>query len=269
MAKVIFSFYGKETHIQCLKEDKMKDICNKFSSKININLNFLYFLYNGNQINLELTFKEQVNSFDNNRNQMNILVFKHENDGLKCQKCGGNISLPILDNILQYNKNQKDILIEIKNQIENIISLNEVNNIIRKIKLMKIVLDNLITENEKNQKEIENILNNNANIINNINKINYTNTLNIKQNYNNSEIIYNSFDSNEQKIIESFIDKCNFNTSDYGVICNLIWEQCNDFQEGKWTVVVGEKNKFIIANREIKALVKNIGPYKLVISYLD
>ena len=38
MAKVIFSFYGKETHIQCLKEDKMKDICNKFSSKININL---------------------------------------------------------------------------------------------------------------------------------------------------------------------------------------------------------------------------------------
>ena len=200
---------------------------------------------------------------------MNILVFKHENDGLKCQKCGENISLPILDNILQYNKNQKDILIEIKNQIENIISLNEVNNIIRKIKLMKIVLDNLITENEKNQKEIENILNNNANINNNINKINYTNTLNIKQNYNNSEIIYNSFDSNEQKIIESFIDKCNFNTSDYGVISNLIWEQCNDFQKGNWIVAVGEKDKFKITRRKDKSFIKNIGPYKLMICYLD
>ena len=74
MAKVVFSLDGKETHIQCLKEDKMKDICNKFSSKINININFLYFLYNGNQINLELTFKEQVNSFDNNRNQMNKYI---------------------------------------------------------------------------------------------------------------------------------------------------------------------------------------------------
>ena len=44
MAKVVFSLDGKETHIQCLKEDKMKDICNKFSSKINININFLYFV---------------------------------------------------------------------------------------------------------------------------------------------------------------------------------------------------------------------------------
>ena len=169
MAKVIFSFDGKETHIQCLKGDKMKDICNKFSSKINVNINMLYFLYNGNQINLELTFEEQANSFDNNRNQMNILTFRHENNGLKCPKCGENISLPILDNILKYNKNQKDILIEIKNQIENIINMNNVNDIIRKIKLMKIILDNLITENEKNQKEIENILNNSIISNNNIN----------------------------------------------------------------------------------------------------
>ena len=52
MAKAIFSYNGTETVIQCLKEDKMKNICNKYSSKININLNSLFFIYGGNQINL-------------------------------------------------------------------------------------------------------------------------------------------------------------------------------------------------------------------------
>ena len=113
-ARASFSFEGKDVKIQCLNEDKMKDIYNKFSSKLNLNINLLYFIYNGNQINLELTFKEQANSLDKNRNQMNILVFRHENDGLRCQKCGEIISLPILDNILKYNNNQKDILIETK-----------------------------------------------------------------------------------------------------------------------------------------------------------
>ena len=160
MVKVIFSFEGRETYIQYSKENKMKDICNKFSSKININLSLLYFIYNGNQINQQLTFKEQANSIDNKRNQMNILVFKHENNGLKCKKFGENISLPISDNIKKYNSNQKDLLIELKNQIENIINSKDINDIFRKIKLIKSVFNDLITENEKNQKEIQNFLNN-------------------------------------------------------------------------------------------------------------
>ena len=48
MSKIIFSYEGKETLIQCTKEDKMKDICNKLSSKIEININLLDFIYNGN-----------------------------------------------------------------------------------------------------------------------------------------------------------------------------------------------------------------------------
>ena len=60
------------------------------------------------------------------------------------------------------------MLIEIKNQIENIIKLNDLNDIIRKTKITKIIVENLIIENEKNIKEIQNILNNNnLNIINN------------------------------------------------------------------------------------------------------
>ena len=92
MASVIFTYEGLPLKVQCLKEDKMKDICNKYISKININMNSLYFLYGGNQINLELTFKEQANSIDKERNEMNILVYKIE-DELSCPKCGEKINL--------------------------------------------------------------------------------------------------------------------------------------------------------------------------------
>ena len=59
MAKVIFEYNGAKTTIQCLKEDTMKNICLKYSSKINTNINSLYFLYGGNQINPNLSFQEQ------------------------------------------------------------------------------------------------------------------------------------------------------------------------------------------------------------------
>ena len=57
MEKVVFLFKGKEIAIQCSKEDKMKDICNRFATKVEININSLLFVYGGNKINYELTFK--------------------------------------------------------------------------------------------------------------------------------------------------------------------------------------------------------------------
>ena len=39
MDKVIFTYEGEETTIQCSKEDQMKNICCKYSSKINIDIN--------------------------------------------------------------------------------------------------------------------------------------------------------------------------------------------------------------------------------------
>ena len=49
MAKVIFSFNGIKTTVLCLKEDKMEDICLKYISKIDIDINSVYFLYDGNK----------------------------------------------------------------------------------------------------------------------------------------------------------------------------------------------------------------------------
>ncbi len=156
MASVIFTYEGLPLKVQCLKEDKMKDICNKYISKININMNSLYFLYGGNQINLELTFKEQANSIDKERNEMNILVFKKEEEGLKCPKCGEIINLDIFDNIIKNNQN--NLLKGLKSQIENIINLYNINEIKNQIQIVKIVLENIIKENENNINNIKNII---------------------------------------------------------------------------------------------------------------
>ena len=58
-AKVIFSFEGIDVIIQCSSEETMKDICQRYSNKIDKNINSFIFLYGGNQINIQLKFKEQ------------------------------------------------------------------------------------------------------------------------------------------------------------------------------------------------------------------
>ena len=69
-ANAIFFFNWINTIIQCTKNDKMKIICQKFVNKIESNLNSLLFLYGGNQINMELKFKEQANIIDINNKEM-------------------------------------------------------------------------------------------------------------------------------------------------------------------------------------------------------
>ena len=49
-AKVKFTFNCCDTIIQCLINEKMKDICQRFASKIGRNINTLIFLYGGNQL---------------------------------------------------------------------------------------------------------------------------------------------------------------------------------------------------------------------------
>ena len=76
MAEIFFIYNGMKTSILCQKDDLMKDICHKFSSKINIDINNLYFLYGGEKIKEELKFYQQTKKIDLERNQMNILVYE-------------------------------------------------------------------------------------------------------------------------------------------------------------------------------------------------
>ena len=137
MATAIFLFNGNQIKVQCSKEDKMKDICLKFVSKINMNINNIYFIYGGNIINLELKYKE-INKIDNN--EMKILVYEKEKEGLICPNCGENINIDI-NNIIIFNNNIKDKINGLKDQIENIINNNK-NNINNQLKNIIYIMEN-------------------------------------------------------------------------------------------------------------------------------
>lgn len=110
-SKAIFVYNGNTTIIQCNLNDKMKEICQKFSSKLQIDLNNLFFLYNGNKINNELTFQQLINKLDSNKNEMNILAFDSidndiKNENMKrskeiiCPQCNDQIFITFNDYIV-------------------------------------------------------------------------------------------------------------------------------------------------------------------------
>ena len=75
---LIFTYKNEDMIVQCSNEEKMKDIIQRFGKKINKDLNSLKFLLGGNQINLELTFKEQISLIENRDVKMKILVYINE-----------------------------------------------------------------------------------------------------------------------------------------------------------------------------------------------
>ena len=242
MATVVFSFNGVELQIQCSREEKMKDICRRCANKINKNINSLYFLYSGNQVNYELRFKDQANLMDRNRNKMNILVFIKEEEGLKCSNCGEVIKSDLFDKILKNEQN--DILKELKNQLEAIIYLNDINKIKNQIKIVKYALENVINENEKNLKEIKNSFNNNNNIKKNENdneKVDFLmKQLKIKDNEINALKSKTAFNLNPEELIP-VIFKTFDGKLDYSIICkktdkfnmieNKLYEQFPEYRE--------------------------------------
>ena len=99
-AKVIFVYEGREVIIQCIKDEKMKDICQKYVNKINKDINSLVYLYGGNQLNFNLNYNEQANIIDKERNIMKVLVY--DNNEYICNKCGEKIKIKKekVDNII-------------------------------------------------------------------------------------------------------------------------------------------------------------------------
>jgi hypothetical protein len=92
-AKTIFIFNGANLTIQCTTNDKMRDICQNFSTKINKVMNSFIFLYGGNLVNLELSFNSQERKIDRENKEMRILVYNNEDEIFICPKCGEIIKL--------------------------------------------------------------------------------------------------------------------------------------------------------------------------------
>ena len=58
MAEIVFQYEGNNITIQCNKNQKMLDICNNLSNKINEDIDSLVFLYGGGQLDLEKNLKK-------------------------------------------------------------------------------------------------------------------------------------------------------------------------------------------------------------------
>ena len=114
MSTTLFSFNGNKTIIQCNSGDKMQEVCKKYLMKSGINSDQICFLYNGTIINPDLTFSQQANNIDKERNMIIILVVEVDtlnnksnqdiiNDEkiLKCPKC---VYVPEITDIF-YNNN--------------------------------------------------------------------------------------------------------------------------------------------------------------------
>ena len=67
MAEAIFNYNGVNTVIKCNPEEKMKDIMNKFSNKIQKDLNSLNFIYDADKLKEDLKFKDLIRNSNINK----------------------------------------------------------------------------------------------------------------------------------------------------------------------------------------------------------
>ena len=107
MAEIEFILDSLKTVIQCNINDKMKDICNRYAVKAEKDINKIYFVYNGKNLNndyLEQTFIQNANEIDKQRKKISLLVNeidrKKENKKIIskeiiCPECGENIRMKI------------------------------------------------------------------------------------------------------------------------------------------------------------------------------
>ena len=181
-AKVIFTLEGDDITIQCSKEEKMKDICQKFVNKLGKNINTLLFLYGGNQLNFNISFRELVK--DEQRNEIKILVYINEKEEFICPKCGEKIKLnkERIDDIILSINNLKGTIDSAKYIIESVIKISSVNNINMQLKGVNLILNSLNEDIKKAKEKVKNLFNDNND---NNYTYNFNNNIIINENNNN------------------------------------------------------------------------------------
>ena len=130
MTEVEFIYNGIPTIIQCNLTDKLENICQKFSTKAQIELKDLFFLHNGSQLN----FDSELNQLKLNSEKIKILVYNNNNN---VEKLSLKFNLKDINNI-KYDINiyfslNLDIIAEYKNIFpkkvyKNSFSLEELKN---------------------------------------------------------------------------------------------------------------------------------------------
>ena len=72
--QIEFIYKGRLINVQCNEEEKLKNIYTRICSKIELDINKVYFIYNGSLLNEEFTIESVINKFDKSRKMMNIIV---------------------------------------------------------------------------------------------------------------------------------------------------------------------------------------------------
>ena len=75
MSEITFIYKGNVIPIQCSKGEKIKDILERLSNKINISKNDIYGLYNGKILDEELK-EDQIKKDENNKKI--ILIYEYD-----------------------------------------------------------------------------------------------------------------------------------------------------------------------------------------------
>ena len=76
----IFSYKESKIYIQCNLEDKILNICQKFSSKIGQDIESKIFIFNGKVLNLDSTLAEQLNGTADKSSDITIQVYDNDKD---------------------------------------------------------------------------------------------------------------------------------------------------------------------------------------------
>ena len=249
MVEVIFHYEENNIIIQCNIKDKMEDIIKRFLKKIekNENNNNFVYLYDGNIINKDLIFIQQVNELDKKRNKMNIIVKSNDDNNKEikeiiskdiiCPGCEENILMKIKDfKINLYGCNN--------NHIINNILIDKYENT-QKIDLSKIKCDEC---NENNKGDTHN---NEFYICNTCNK-------NIcplcKSKHDKNHIIIKYDDKNyickkHNESFNKFCTKCNEN------ICIFCEKEHNDHGIIDLIQILPNKDELIKGMEELKLLI--------------
>ena len=73
--KVIIIYNGLKTILLVSMNETMEDILKKYVTKIKKDINELYFIYDGNEINKEKKYKEIINNIDKEKKEMIIFAY--------------------------------------------------------------------------------------------------------------------------------------------------------------------------------------------------
>ena len=198
-ANVVFILDKANLTIQCSTEDKMRDVCQKYSSQIKKKMNSLLFLYRENQVNFELSFKDQANNIDRYIHKMKILVYN-----FNCPECKekNNLNKEKLDKIISCNYKIEESIKDIKLKIDNIIKTSLMNSLNIHLKNINTILSNVNEDIKKNNEEIKNLLSGN------INTKNISHPIKISTNYiRNKKLLKNIKSNYISKKIFSYLDK--------------------------------------------------------------